>query len=112
MRLLQTTENQELILLSQRVGELPLDRCKGLLELWKKRTANPQWEQVIQALREVKLVGLAATLEGALSRPNGEVAITPSQSDSTNGVQTSGPPTEQGEHDAAVTHMGHLCIRS
>ena len=49
-----------------------IDKCKDLLDLWMRRTSEPKWEQVVQALKEVKLNHLAAELKTALEQPGQE----------------------------------------
>ena len=40
--------------------------CKEMFHLWLKKSPNATWNQLIQALKEVELNNLAATLEGML----------------------------------------------
>ena len=40
--------------------------CKEMFQLWLRKCANATWNQLIQALKEVELNNLAATIEGML----------------------------------------------
>ena len=40
--------------------------CKEMFQLWLRKYPNPTWNQLIQALKEVELNNLAATIEGML----------------------------------------------
>ena len=67
MHLLNTTDKQDLISIQQKErGNSLENKCKSLLELWKKRTHEPKWEQVVQALTKVNLNELCARLQAAL----------------------------------------------
>ena len=65
MVLLHTKNKDELTMIEGN-SESFLEKCKGLLNLWKKNTSNPKWEEVIQALREVNLNNLATELQTAI----------------------------------------------
>ena len=41
-------------------------KCTSLLDLWKKRTSEPEWEQVAEALKEIDLNNLATKLKKAI----------------------------------------------
>ena len=64
--LLDTKDNHELTLIHQKHKGNSIDKCKDLLDLWMKRTSEPKWEQVVQALRRVNLDHLATELERAI----------------------------------------------
>ena len=68
MHLLQRRDKAKLTLIRQKCGQgsTLLERCKDLLEEWKRTIGNPEWQQVITALREVDLNTLATQLEKAL----------------------------------------------
>ena len=67
--LLETNNNQVLTLIQQNEEGKPLvNKCRALLDLWKRRNAKPKWEQVINALKTVKLNWLATELEVALEQ--------------------------------------------
>ena len=74
MYLLDTKDNHELTLIHQKHEGNSIDKCKDLLNLWMKRTSEPKWEQVAQALRKVNLIHLATKLERdiALEQPGQE----------------------------------------
>ena len=40
--------------------------CKEMFQLWLRKCTNATWNQLIQALKEVELNNLAATIEGML----------------------------------------------
>ena len=63
MLLLQTKNKDDLAL---NKGNSLLEKCTGLLDLWKKRNPKPEWEQVIETLNKVKLNHLATELEAAI----------------------------------------------
>ena len=67
MNLLKTESKDELILISQEAKTL-LEKCVKLLELWKERTSEAKWEQVIKALKSVSLNRLAGELKNALKQ--------------------------------------------
>ena len=67
MYLLDTKDNHELILIHQSHKEISIDKCKELLNLWMRRTSEPKWEQVVQALKKVNLIYLATKLERAIA---------------------------------------------
>ena len=49
-----------------------------MLDLWKNKTAEPKWEQVVEALRKVDLIQAATELEKAIIRseqPNEDCTI-------------------------------------
>ena len=67
MHLLDTTDKQDLSSIQQQEKGNPLeDKCKSLLELWNKKTREPKWEQVVQALAKINLNELSAKLQRAL----------------------------------------------
>ena len=72
MYLLDTEDNHELTLIHQKHEKNSIDKCKDLLDLWMKRTSEPKWEQVVQALRKVNLNHLATELKTALEQPGQE----------------------------------------
>ena len=63
MFLLHTKNKDELAMIE---GNSLLEKCDGLLNLWNKKTSNPKWEEVIQALRKVNLNRLATELQEAI----------------------------------------------
>ena len=67
MYLLDTKDNHELILIHQNHQGISIDKCKELLDLWTTRAYEPKWEQVVLALRKVKLNNLATELERAIA---------------------------------------------
>lgn len=67
MTLLDTEDDHQLSMIEQSSKEMNLnEKCNELLSLWKKTSANPKWEQVIQTLRSLNLNNLAAKLEIAI----------------------------------------------
>ena len=68
MVLLGTKDDRELTLIQQNnQGKSFKEKCGDLLEIWMKRSnSNPNWKQVIQALKEVDLNHIAAELETAI----------------------------------------------
>lgn len=73
MRLLGVNNTSDLDLISQNPEATNLtNKCMALLELWMKRTAQPKWENVIQALNDIQLFALAAELERALKTDDRE----------------------------------------
>ena len=40
--------------------------CKEMFQLWLRKCTNATWNQLIQALKEIELNNLAATIEGML----------------------------------------------
>ena len=44
--------------------------CKKMFQLWLRKCPNATWNQLIQALNEVKLNTLATTIEGMLMPAN------------------------------------------
>ena len=82
MHLLDTTDKQDLISIQQQEkGNSLEDKCKSLLELWKKRTHEPKWEQVVQALTKVNLKELCAKLQRALRKEQPQDAFINRDSD-------------------------------
>ena len=47
--------------------------CKEMFQLWLRKCTNATWNQLIQALKEVELNNLAATIEGMLIPPEDTV---------------------------------------
>ena len=45
--------------------------CKEMFQLWLRKSTNATWNQLIQALKEVDLNNLAATIEGMLMPTEG-----------------------------------------
>ena len=72
MHLLGTRERTELTQIEQKYSDKG-SRCRDLLDLWKERNDHPEWERVIQVLKQCNLHRLATELEEALRRP--EIAI-------------------------------------
>ena len=79
MYLLGTTNKRELTLIQQReIGKPLINKCQALLDLWKNKTAEPKWEQVIEALKKVDLNLVATELETVMiksEQPNGACTI-------------------------------------
>ena len=63
LHLLQITNTEDLASIE---GNSLLEKCKGLLNLWKRRNSKPEWEQVIEALRKENLNHLATELEAGI----------------------------------------------
>ena len=108
LRLLNTTDKTELSKIQHKYpdkGKI-LSKCMDLLDLWKKTNSNPEWKQVIQALREVNLLNLAMELEKAFK---------PKQPDGTNRIdlgkhhtyQVSKQDSEQGKQKTCTLHFFH-----
>ena len=67
MNLLQTDSNEDVKLIDPEDKKLLTDKCKDLLDFWKRNSGHPQWEEVIGALRNTSgLRNLATALEESL----------------------------------------------
>ena len=68
MYLLGTNDNQKLISIRQNnQGNSLKEKCRDLLNLWKTESkSSPNWEQVIQALKEAEFNDVATELETAI----------------------------------------------
>ena len=67
MTLLQTDSNQDVKLIDPEDKKPLTDKCKDLLDFWKRNSDHPQWKEVINALRNTfGLRNLAISLEESL----------------------------------------------
>ena len=96
MYLLDTNDNQKLISIRQNnQGNSLKEKCWDLLNLWKTESKfSPNWEQVIQALKEVELNDVATELETALKT---DATCTNIDEDHTHDDQVGKQGLEQGK---------------
>ena len=67
MNLLHTDSNEALKLIDPEDKKHLTDKCKDLLDFWKRNSDDPQWKEVIDALRNTfGLFYLATGLEESL----------------------------------------------
>ena len=73
MKLLQTDSNKDIKLIDPEEKKPLTDKCKDLLDFWKSNSDRPQWEEVIEALRNTTgLRNLATAFEESLEATDTE----------------------------------------